>query len=199
MRGFVLVALILILAGGWHWWTGERAVHHPPGVIAPDEPRQVDFNPPETFSAKGYTFAKRARFDLTARLLHKERYRVDAEAGLAPVDLGVGWGPLSDSAVLDQLEFSQMGRWFYWNPKRGDFALPREVMITHLAQMHMIPATREIEAQLDRLRPGQLVSVRGFLVDVRGPNGFVWNTSLSRSDTGDGSCEVVWVEALQTD
>ena len=199
MRVFILVALVLSIAGGWHWWVSERPVHRPPGIIAPDEPQQVGLEAPEIFSAKGYEFAKRARFDITARLLHKERYRVDAEAGLAPIDLGVGWGPLSDSAVLDQLEFSQMGRWFYWNPKHGDFALPREVMITHLAQMHMIPATHEIETRLDRLRPGQLVSVRGFLVDVRGPNGFVWKTSLSRSDTGDGSCEVVWVEALETD
>jgi hypothetical protein len=151
---------------------------------------------PETFSAKGCVIHKRA-LRISPRGSARERYRVDAEA--VGIDLGVGWGPLSDSAVLDQLEFSQMGRWFYWNPKRGDFPLPREVMITHLAQMHMIPATREIEARLDRLRPGQLVSVRGFLVDVRGPNGFVWNTSLSRSDTGDGSCEVVWVEALETD
>ena len=199
MRVLLLVAAALCLAGGWHWWTSERAVSRPPGIIAPDEPRQVDIQPPQTFSAKGYTFSKRARFDITARLLHKERYRVDAEAGLAPVDLGVGWGPLSDSAILDQLEFSQMGRWFYWNPKRGDFPLPRQVLIEHLAQMHMIPATHEIEKKLDGLRPGQLVSVHGFLVDVRGPDGFVWNTSLSRSDTGDGSCEIVWVESLERD
>jgi hypothetical protein len=72
-------------------------------------------------------------------------------------------------------------------------------MITHLAQMHDSRDARDRSARLDRLRPGQLVSVRGFLVDVRGPNGFAWNTSLSRSDTGDGSCEVVWVEALETD
>jgi hypothetical protein len=200
MRAIALaVVIILCLAGGWHWWTSERAIQRPPGIIAPDEPRQVDLEKLETFTAKGYTFDKRARFEITARLLRKQRYRVDAEAGLAPVDLGVGWGPLSDSAVLDQLEFTQMGRWFYWNPKRGDFPLPRQALIEHLAQMHMIPATPEIKKRLDRLRPGQLVTVSGFLVDVRGPNGFVWNTSLSRSDTGDGACEIVWVESLESD
>jgi len=199
MHWLIAIALMLATAGGWHWWTSERPVNRPPGVIAPAEPKQVDLDTPETFTAKGYTFAKRARFDITARLLHKSRYRVDAEAGLAPYDLGVGWGPLSDSAILDQLEFSQMGRWFFWNPKRGEFPLSREMMVTHLAQMHMIPATDEIASRLDRLRPGQLVSVSGYLVDVRGANGFAWKTSLSRSDTGDGSCEVVWVESLTSD
>ncbi len=36
----------------------------------------------------------------------------------------------------------------------------------------------------------------GYLVDVRGPNGFRWNTSLSRNDTGDGACEIMWIESL---
>jgi hypothetical protein len=45
----------------------------------------------------------------------------------------------------------------------------------------------------------KLVTVSGYLVDVRGANGFTWKTSLSRSDTGDGSCEIVWVERLETD
>jgi len=46
------------------------------------------------------------------------------------------------------------------------------------------------------LRPGQIVRLQGYLVDVRGPGGFAWNTSLTRSDTGDGACEIVWVEAV---
>ena len=63
----------------------------------------------------------------------------------------------------------------------------------------MITLTREIEARLDRLRPGQLVSVRGFLVDASRPERLRVEYPRSRSDIGDGSCEVVWVEALETD
>jgi hypothetical protein len=193
---FILIALLLGALGGWHWWTTERPVHRPPGIVAPDEPQQVDLDPPETFAAKGYQFTARARFVITARLLRKEIYRIDGGAGLAPVDLGVGWGPLSDSAILDQLDFSQMGRFFYWQPKSGRFPLPAEMLITHMAQMHMIPSTKAIEDRLRSLRPGQLVTATGYLVDVRGPNGFTWSTSMTRTDTGAGACEIVWVEAL---
>jgi hypothetical protein len=52
---------------------------------------------------------------------------------------------------------------------------------------------------LKKLRPGQIVTARGYLVDVRGPGGFTWNTSLSRTDTGAGACELFWVEALDAD
>lgn len=199
MRRLFFAALLLAIAGGWHWWTTERPVHRPPGVVAPDEPVQVDLDPPARFEARGYMFIERAKYEITARLLRKEVYRLDGGAGLAPVDLGVGWGPLSDSALIDQLEFSQMGRFFYWQPRSSGFPLPQAILISHLAQMHMIPATADIESKLKRLRPGQIVTARGYLVDVRGPGGFTWNTSLSRTDTGDGACELFWVEALGTD
>jgi hypothetical protein len=199
MRPWVALFLIACMAGGWHWWTTERPVHRAPGVIAPDEPAQINLDPAEPFAAKGYTFIKRARFDMTVRLLRKERYRTDAESGLAPFDLGVGWGEASDSAILDQLSFSQMGRFFYWQPKRDSFPLSPAALNRHVAQLHAIPATDDVASQLEHLRPGQLITAHGYLVDVRGPHGFVWNTSMTREDTGDGACEIFWVEALQTD
>jgi hypothetical protein len=199
MTRLLVIGLALAAFGGWHWWTSERPVQRPPGIIAPDEPVQIDLVPPPRFDAKGYTFIERAKFDITARILRKENYRLDGAAGLAPVDLGVGWGPLSDSAIIDQLEFSQMGRFFYWQPRSAAFPLSFATLITHLTQMHMIPATPQIEAKLKKLRPGQVVTARGYLVDVRSASGFVWNTALTRHFVGDGACEVFWVESLETD
>jgi hypothetical protein len=92
-----------------------------------------------------------------------------------------------------------MGRFFYWQPRKADFPLPVPVLISHMAQMHMIPATTDLEGRLKKLRPGQIVTASGYLVDVRGPGGFAWNTSLSRTDTGNGACELFWVEALDAD
>ncbi|HKN08265.1 MAG TPA: hypothetical protein VJ376_02115, partial [Pseudomonadota bacterium] len=125
MGRWLLIGIVLAALGGWHWLTSERPVQRPPGIIAPQEPVQVNLDPPPRFEAKGYTFIERATYTITARVLRKEIYRHDGGAGLAPVDLGVGWGPLSDSAMLDQLEFSQMGRFFYWNPRSAEFPLPR--------------------------------------------------------------------------
>jgi hypothetical protein len=191
------ILLFVGLAGGWHWWTHDRPVSRAAGVAAADDPVQRDLDPPTRFDARGYTFVARARYDIAARVLRKEIYRLDGGAGVAPVDLAVGWGPMSDTRVIDQLEFSQMGRFFYWKPRNGnDFALPPDVLVTHAAQMHLVPASDAVEGRLKKLRPGQLVTLGGYLVDVRGPNGFRWNTSLTRSDTGDGACEIVWVESV---
>ena len=35
------------------------------------------------------------------------------------------------------------------------------------------------------------------LVDVEMPNGALWRTSLSRTDTGAGACETVYVERIE--
>jgi hypothetical protein len=197
---YLWLLLVPGLLGGWNWWTSERPVSRPAGILVSAEPLQRDLDPPPKFDALGHTFVARARYDITARVLRKEIYRLDGGASLAPVDLGVGWGPLSDTRVIDQLEFSQMGRFLYWRPKRaGDFPVPVQMLVTHAAQMHLVPASAELERRLKKLRPGQLVTISGYLVDVSGPGGFTWNTSLTRTDTGNGACELVWVEALEVE
>ncbi len=197
MRWLWLIFIPAIF-GGINWWMYERPVTRPPGALVADEPRQQDLDPPSRFDDRGYTFARRARYDITARVLRREIYRVDGGAALAPVDVAVGWGPVSDSSIIDQLEFSQMGRFFYWKPKDfATFPLAMDTLSTHAAQMHLIPATKDLDDRVRRLRPGQIATIGGYLVDVAGPGGFTWNTSLTRNDNGDGACEIVWIETLK--
>ena len=60
--------------------------------------------------------------------------------------------------------------------------------------MHMIPADDVVERNLKSLRRGDVVRLRGFLVEAEGTNGAKWRSSLARTDRGGGSCELVWVE-----
>jgi hypothetical protein len=62
-------------------------------------------------------------------------------------------------------EFTQLGRFFPWQPKNGHFPMATSVLVSLLAQMHMHPATRAIESRLEKLRPGQIVAARGYLVE----------------------------------
>ena len=51
--------------------------------------------------------------------------------------------------------------------------------------------------QLLSVRPGQILELHGQLIRADGSDGWHWVSSLSRTDTGDGSCEVVWVESAR--
>jgi len=46
------------------------------------------------------------------------------------------------------------------------------------------------------VRRHDLVSLEGYLVEIAGPEGYHWRSSLSRDDTGGGACEVMWVTSV---
>ncbi len=190
-----LFILCLLLAVAWLLFFREPApVAHPPGVLVPVLPTQESVGT-RTIVHGDYSLDTRARFDLQARVLSRRDYHFDRGADLVPVDLALGWGPMSDSAILDRIEVRQSGRWFYlsWeNPP----PLPEQVAMGHSGNMHMIPANPGVEMDLESVREGELVRLSGYLVDARGPQGFTWNTSLSRDDTGGGSCELFYVERV---
>src|SRR5258707_432262 len=101
MKRWLLLALIAY--GAWHWWDG-RGIERAPGVLVAAVPEQlaISFTPPK-FQVKGYTLTALAHFSLTARVLGAERYYFDHEADLVPVDLALGWGPMSDTSVLSKI------------------------------------------------------------------------------------------------
>jgi hypothetical protein len=194
MQRWVLVLLLLVAGGAaLHGWQ-RRPVHPPPGMLAPDAPQQMDIDHGVQLQLGDTTLTTRARFELTARVLSREDYRFDAGAFLAPEDLALGWGRMSDSAVLAKISITQSNRFYYWHVDQ--FPIPRREIETSSANMHMIPADKTVRRALERVRIGQLVHVEGFLVDARRPNGWYWHTSMSREDTGDGACELVFVEQV---
>lgn len=192
MRLRVALAALLVLCA-YLWWSAH-AVSQPPGVLAHDAPEQTVLEDREVFQHDGFAIEKVARFDVTARVLAKERYWFGKESALAPYDLALGWGRMSDTSVLDHISIGQSNRYYYWMVR--DFPIPRSEIISNSANMHLIPATDAVRDALGKVRRGQVVRFTGYLVGVRGPNGWRWNTSTTRTDTGAGACELVWVESF---
>jgi len=192
MRMLLLLAA-LFLFGAYELWD-SREVKQPAGVLAPEEPRQEPFEIQPPLLKPGYRIAALASFDIQARVLHAERYRSDRASDISPADLALGWGPMSDGSVLDHFTFNQYHRVFSWHA--DTLPIPRQVIEQHASNMHIIPATAEIEKSLKSVRVGHIVHIQGYLVEVRGEDGWVWRSSLNRTDTGNGACEVIWVESL---
>jgi hypothetical protein len=165
------------------------------GVLAPDEPVQRMIDRGEAWTRDCHRFTPRAHFTVQARVLGREDYRFDRGARVAPMDLALGWGRMSDGAVLERIDISQGARWWHW--RSSAMPIPAQEVQRSAANMHLIPATEAVADRLDQVRVGQVVTLRGKLVDVRGDDGFRWSTSLSRTDSGDGACELVWVESVE--
>lgn len=178
----------------WRLWPpGE--LRHAPGVRLGREPAQQSIVPHEIGNFKKYKITAVAAYAIEARVLRTKRYWADGD-DLVPYDVAVGWGAMSDQAVLDRLSISQGNRFFFYEWQNPPPITVSEIE-RHAANMHVIAANREVAAAVKRLRRGEFVSMRGFLVNVSGPDGFYWNTSLSRDDTGNGACELFYVESIE--
>jgi hypothetical protein len=182
----IAVGVLLLMSSG--------AIDRPPGVLAASEPLQRLVQRP-AFQFGNYQLTPLADFDVEARVLSVEKYRTDRGAKLSPIDFALGWGPMSDSGVLEHFRVKQGGRFFSIYP--DEQAIDMKVALLSAANMHLIPATGTLEDELKRVRPGNVVRLQGQLVSALGPNNFTWRSSLTRADSGDGACELFYVEAIE--
>ena len=173
--------------------TGHRT--RPPGVLAPSEPSQTLLAGPSWQQGK-YRLTARADFSMRARVLSTEHYWFDGGSALSPIDFAVGWGRMSDQAVIDQIGFGQGQRWYRYWPKSSQVPIPAQEIVSSSANMHMIPADKAILKVLRSVRAGDLIRLDGYLVSIASQDGWRWDTSLSRTDSGSGACEIVWVRHL---
>jgi hypothetical protein len=104
---------------------------------------------------------------------------------------------MSDNKVIRAFDISQSVRFYSWMPKQA-LPIPRQAVIEHSANTHVIPADAGVARQLERVRIGQVVHLRGYLVNAVRDDGVYITTSMTRSDSGPGSCEVLLVEQVET-
>jgi hypothetical protein len=162
------------------------------------EPVQDDRVRRDPFERKGYTIAPFARFTVRARLLSAETYRMGREAELSPIDFALGWNDMSHDAVLARLSISQGNR-FYFYRWQDEPPIAPEAIVRSSANMHLIPASADVQRRLERVPPGATVTLAGWLVDVSARDGWQWRSSRTRDDTGFGACELLWVEDVQVE
>ncbi len=186
----------LAAAGLYGLWP-QAALRHPPGVLVATEPVQQLIPAKPLGDAHGFTLTAVALYSVQARVLHTKRYWADG-ADLVPYDVALGWGPMSDQAVLDQLRIAQSNRFFFYQWRNAP-PIPEKEIACHAANNHVIAASSEVAKVIRKLRAGQVVTLRGYLVNATKADGFLWPTSLSRTDTGNGACELFYVESAQAD
>jgi hypothetical protein len=186
-----IAALAYVGWGAWNWLS-TRPAHPPDGVLAGDDPVQVDVPHGGKVQVGRWSLTVRADYRVTARILGRENYHFDALSSLVPEDLALGWGPMSDSRNLRFIDISQSNRFYYWRvPSHAPISF--DSIISHSANTHVIPQNPLVARQLSSLRTGQVVTLTGELVDGTRDDGMFIRTSMQRNDTGAGACEVLWV------
>lgn len=190
---WVLAAALIAAA----WWFGPwRSIAHPPGVLVAPEPRQELIAGHSLPDLAGWKLRAVATYELRGRVLGTKRYHSGADADLVPVDVAVGWGPMSDSKILDALDLCMGNRFFFYEWENQP-PISEAQIIRNAANNHIISANDQVRSAIAGLRAGHLVFLRGYLVDATRPGQGNWSSSRRRDDTGNGACELFYVETAQ--
>lgn len=148
----------------------------------------------ETRGRREFRITPRGAYDVAARVGETERYRSGASGALIPWDFVLAWGAVTREPGWNRISFTQTGRFYLWSTR--DASLDLGYVASHTANTHLIPGSSRVASALARVRRGDRVRLEGDLVDIDGPDGFAWRTSLTRTDTGAGACETLYVRAV---
>ena len=190
MRQLTALTILLIIIGmPISKWLSSKPIFREKGVLIKGDPIQMVCPPVQLNDVSGHEIVEKAQFHLHGRVLHVKKYK-DAHSDLSPFDVAVGWGPMSDSAVLDELTISQGTRFYFYEYVKPP--IPENEIISHSTNIHIVPADRKIASFINSLRVGSLVNFRGVLISAK-KDDFRWESSLSRTDTGPGACELLYL------
>lgn len=111
-------------------------------------------------------------------------------------DLCVIWGDNVRNGVYREMEFHN-GTWTCW------FSWPSHQVgsrfdASQLSNNHLLIDDDDIRQALMQSEPGDHIRMEGMLVEYQNPgNGFHRGTSVTRTDTGNGACETIYVNEFE--
>ena len=169
------------------------------------EPVQTDVSGSFRLSKGNYdcTISYKCSYDIEALVVHTKEYPEsdDMADTLSPLDLALAWGKVAE--MNEEIDFG----WEQSDRHCRVGALQQEdvdklggvdAITASFSNNHIIPAEKCVEKQLLSIRRGDRVRLRGYLVNVDGYDrtknrGACWYSSISRTDVGQGACEVFYV------
>lgn len=197
-------SIIVVASAAWllvSFWNRNElpaSIDYVAGIT--DEPRQTPTRKQAfeaAWSGVTYRVDPEYDYDLTGMIVsyrhHDENSRMHrlADDHLNMLDVCVVWGSNATEAELDKLDF-----WngiFTCNVQTRDQQAWESFDMSALSNNHLISDDDYIRDQVRKIKIGDQVRVRGVLASYRSPGG-ERGTSTTRTDTGNGACETIYVE-----
>lgn len=167
------------------------------------EPQQSALAKPELVpverDGQQFVIEKLQHYEITGQVLSVASYDIAWTNEFFDVDVGLIWGPRR-AELQQKYHFNQNGRWLFWRSETQVTDVERAYITSHISNNHLIPAEgrRNVAKAISWLSRGDRVRIVGALVAIKRADGSVMSSSSqSRDDTGNGACEIVWVDEIQ--
>lgn len=169
-------------------------------VNVSQDPEQVSNKQLGPFTIKtdkgNFTLTPMAEYRIDAMIVGTKQYSSDWNSQISPMDLALAWGGLAKADYNKYIEYEQRDRWYYYRYNKNS-PFDSSYISNHSSNNHIIPATENLKRILLKMEVKQAVLLQGYLVNVDGASDgrtVWWRTSLTRTDTGNGACEIIYVK-----
>ncbi|MBR4543958.1 MAG: hypothetical protein IKO53_07090 [Lachnospiraceae bacterium] len=167
------------------------------------EPKQTEATGGTDFVVSGYNVHADYlyAYEIEALVVHtKNYYGSDFGTKLAPRDLALAWGSVAKYNNTVDFHWDQHGRWYFWQVNTYE-ELSTVGTVDDVNRQssnnHLIAANSSVKKTIKKINTGDHIKLKGYLVNITATNSkgnpYYWNSSTSRSDTGNGACEVMYV------
>ena len=143
------------------------------------------------------------KYTVVGKVIGKDEYPLVAADALAPMDLAIANGDILSPDLFSRFTFSKTPRHYhyqYYFPA-GTRQLSSSYISEHISNNHMIFANDAVYTTAKTVMVGDFIRMTGYLTTVNGktPDGrtYFQGTSTTRTDTGEGACEVMYVESIE--
>ena len=128
-------------------------------------------------------------YEITGRVTNiHQYYNNEAFSRISPLDVSISWGKTANVKNHKKIKYTSIGdRKVY-----SSYSYDAVYNSNELSNNHLIPKNDKIKKYLSLIKKNDYIRIEGYLVNVSSKNWYS-NTSTTRTDTGEGSCEIIYV------
>ena len=198
-NALIIGSFVWLLVSFWNRNDLPRNIDYVPEIA--NEPAQTSTRQPPfpvTFNDVEYLIEPEYEYDITGMIVsyrhHDETYsRMHRLAGdhLNMLDVCVVWGDNTRGALLHKIKF--WNGLFTCNVSTRDGVAWESFDMEQLSNNHLLSDDAFIRDRVREVQIGDQIRVRGYLASYTSPAG-KRGTSTTRTDTGDGACETLYIQ-----
>lgn len=195
----ISASFLWLLVSFWNRNDLPGNVEFRPEVLAEPQQEVTRARPFEAlFNGVDYKVEPEYEYDLSGMVVSfrhhdgNSRMHFRANDHLNMMDVCVVWGDTATSKLLHKIKF-----WngiFTCNFQTRNQEAWDAFSVEQISNNHLISDDPYIRDQVKDIRIGDQIRVRGYLASYSNDAGGKRGTSTTRTDTGDGACETVFVE-----
>ena len=200
---FITASFVWLLVSFWNRNDLPGDIDYVPALDNEPKQTRTDERPFDVvFNEVDYRVEPEYEYDITGMVVSYRHHNEDnsrmhalANDHLNMLDVCVVWGDNPANERLDKISF--WNGLFTCNFKTRDQQAWDAFNLNQISNNHLLSNDDFIRRQVKKIRVGDQIRVRGYLAGYTSAGGSRRGTSTTRTDTGNGACETIFVEDFQ--